>query len=338
MGDKVRLADIAEKTGVSIVSVSKALSGKGGVSRQKLEEIKKVAKELGYEPHTYAARHPSKNIGVVCRESYLTRFSSFYWQMYQDINKIASLMGSFAMLEVLTSDMEKNNEMPRILEEGKVDACIVIGNMPEKYLPVMRTGFAIPFVYLDFNGTDASMDCVVSDSFYGAYAMTNYLYDMGHTRIAYVGTLLATGSITDRYLGYQKAVLEHGGKIKKEWVIDDRDPKTGITDPDKMLTLPKDMPTAFFCNCDLTAALLIKKLEKNGYRVPKDISVAGYDNYTYPGICETEITTYQVDLEEMSKQAVEIALQNVWGEDYKKGLHIVCGKLVKKESVKKLHS
>jgi len=258
--------------------------------------------------------------------------------MYQDINKIASLMGSFAMLEVLTSDMEKNNEMPRILEEGKVDACIVIGNMPEKYLSVMRTGFAIPFVYLDFNGTDASMDCVVSDSFYGAYAMTNYLYDMGHTRIAYVGTLLATGSITDRYLGYQKAVLEHGGKIKKEWVIDDRDPKTGITDPDKMLTLPKDMPTAFFCNCDLTAALLIKKLEKNGYRVPKDISVAGYDNYTYPGICETEITTYQVDLEEMSKQAVEIALQNVWGEDYKKGLHIVCGKLVEKESVKKLHS
>ena len=338
MGDKVRLADIAERTGVSIVSVSKALSGKGGVSRQKLEEIKKVAKELGYEPHTYAARHPSKNIGVVCRESYLTRFSSFYWQMYQDINKIASLMGSFAMLEVLTSDMEKNNEMPRILEEGKVDACIVIGNMPEKYLSVMRTSFAIPFVYLDFNGTDASMDCVVSDSFYGAYAMTNFLYDMGHTKIAYVGTLMATGSITDRYLGYQKSVLEHGGKIKKEWVIDDRDPKTGITDPDKMLTLPKDMPTAFFCNCDLTAALLIKKLEKNGYRVPKDISVAGYDNYTYPGICETEITTYQVDLEEMSKQAVEIALQNVWGEDYKKGLHIVCGKLVEKESVKKLHS
>ena len=231
MGDKVRLADIAEKTGVSIVSVSKALSGKGGVSRQKLEEIKKVAKELGYEPHTYAARHPSKNIGVVCRESYLTRFSSFYWQMYQDINKIASLMGSFAMLEVLTSDMEKNNEMPRILEEGKVDACIVIGNMPEKYLSVMRTGFAIPFVYLDFNGTDASMDCVVSDSFYGAYAMTNYLYDMGHTRIAYVGTLMATGSITDRYLGYQKSVLSTAVRSRRNGLS-----MTGI--PRRVLQIP----------------------------------------------------------------------------------------------------
>ncbi len=338
MGDKVRLADIAEKTGVSIVSVSKALSGKGGVSRQKLEEIKKVAKELGYEPHTYAARHPSKNIGVICRESYLTRFYSFYWQMYQDMNKTASLMGSFAMLEVITSDMERSVEMPRLLAEGKVDACIVVGNMADDYLAALRKGFDIPLVYLDYMGTDPDMDCVVSDSFYGAYAMTNYLYDMGHTKIAYVGTLMATGSITDRYLGYQKSVLEHGGKIRKEWVIDDRDAKTGLTDAEKMLTLPKEMPTAFFCNCDLTAALLIKKLEKSGYRVPKDISVAGYDNYTYPGICETEITTYEVDLEEMSKLAVEIALNNVWGEDYKKGLHIVCGKLVEKESVKKLHS
>ncbi len=338
MGDKGRLADIAEKTGGSIVSVSKALAGKGGVSRQKLDEIKKVAKELGYEPHTYAARHPSKNIGVICRESYLTRFYSFYWQMYQDMNKTASLMGSFAMLEVITSDMERGVEMPRILAEGKVDACIVVGNMADDYLDALRKGFDIPLVYLDFMGTDPDMDCVVSDSFYGAYAMTNYLYDMGHTKIAYVGTLMATGSITDRYLGYQKSVLEHGGKIRKEWVIDDRDAKTGLTDAEKMLTLPKDMPTAFFCNCDLTAALLIRKLEKNGYRVPEDISVAGYDNYTYPGICETEITTYEVDLEEMSKQAVEIALNNVWGEDYKKGLHIVCGKLVEKESVKKLHS
>ena len=117
MAEKVRLADIAEKTGVSIVSVSKALSGKGGVSRQKLEEIQKVAKELGYEPHTYAARHPSCHVGIITRDGYMARFSSFYWQMYQYMNKISSMMGSFAMLEILSPDMEKNLEMPRLLED-----------------------------------------------------------------------------------------------------------------------------------------------------------------------------------------------------------------------------
>lgn len=338
MGEKVRLADIAEKTGVSIVSVSKALSGKGGVSKAKLEEIKKVASELGYEPHTYAARHPSCHVGIIVRESFLTRFSSFYWQMYQYMNKIASLMGSFTMLEVLTPDTEDGTEMPRILEEGKVDAYVVVGNLSEEYLEEMRKRYKVPFVYLDFADDDDSHDCVISDSFYGAYAMTNYLYDMGHTSIAYVGTVLATGSITDRFLGYQKAVIEHGGRIKKEWVIDDRDVRSGFIDVEKKLILPRDMPTAFFCNCDLTAGHLIKKLEKNGYRVPRDISVAGYDNYTYPGVCDTEITTYEVDIEEMSRQAVELALQGAWGEPHKLGLHIVCGKLIEKKSVKKLHS
>lgn len=337
MGEKVRLADIAEKTGVSIVSVSKALSGKGGVSRQKLEEIQKVAKELGYEPHTYAARHPSCHVGIITRDGYMARFSSFYWQMYQYMNKISSMMGSFAMLEILSPDMEKNLEMPRLLEEGKIDAYVVMGNISDEYLEEMRRRYNIPFVYLDFADSDESHTCVISDSFYGAYAMTNYLYDMGHEKIAYVGTLLSTGSITDRYLGYQKSVLEHGGRIKKEWIIDDRDLKSGYIDTEKKLILPKDMPTAFFCNCDLTAGHLIRKLERSGYRVPRDISVAGYDNYMYPGVCDTEITTYRVDLEEMSRQAVELALQGAWGETHKKGVHIVSGKLVKKDSVRKIN-
>ena len=123
----------------------------------------------------------------------------------------------------------------------------------------------------------------------------------------------------------------------KEWIIDDRDLKSGYIDTEKKLILPKDMPTAFFCNCDLTAGHLIRKLERSGYRVPRDISVAGYDNYMYPGVCDTEITTYGVDLEEMSRQAVELALQGAWGEAHKKGVHIVSGKLVKKDSVRKIN-
>ena len=88
----------------------------------------------------------------------------------------------------------------------------------------------------------------------------------------------------------------------------------------------------------MTLPPVINKLKKNGYRVPKDISVVGYDNFNYPGVCETEITTYEVDIEEMSKQAVELALQGAWGEAHKKGLHIVCGKLVEKNSVRKLRN
>ena len=60
------------------------------------------------------------------------------------------------------------------------------------------------------------------------------------------------------------------------------------------------MPTAFLCNCDLTAGKLINKLQRHGYQVPEDVSVVGYDDYIYPGICDVEITTYMVSVPVMT--------------------------------------
>ena len=61
------------------------------------------------------------------------------------------------------------------------------------------------------------------------------------------------------------------------------------------------MPTAFVCNCDLAASYLIRKLENEGYRVPEDVSVVGFDNFLYPGLCDIGITTYEVDISEMAR-------------------------------------
>ena len=98
---------------------------------------------------------------------------------------------------------------------------------------------------MDFCDEKADTDAVISDSYYGAYRMTNYLFDMGHREIAYVGTLLATGSITDRYLGYTKSLMEHGVAVREDWTIPDRDIQTGEIDTDRLMQLPQEMPTAF---------------------------------------------------------------------------------------------
>lgn len=64
----------------------------------------------------------------------------------------------------------------------------------------------MPYVYLDFYDEKHSGDAVISNGYFGSYMMTNYLFDMGHTKIAYVGTLLYSKSITDRYFGYAKSL------------------------------------------------------------------------------------------------------------------------------------
>ncbi len=341
MAKAVKLADIAERVGVSTVTVSKALSGQKGVSEEVREKIRSIAEELGYQQPSAARKsqnHKNFNIGILISERFLVKYESFYWQMYQAVATRATAEECFTMLEVIGKAEEESSRMPKLVQERKVDGIIVIGKMMDAYLQHLNTEAGIPVIYLDYyNGREAS-DSVISNSYYGTYELTYYLYRMGHRKIAYVGTLLAMESITDRYFGYQKALLELGLEQKKEWVLDDRHIETGEIDTVNMLQIPKDMPTAFVCNCDLTASFLIKKLKDNGYRVPEDISVVGFDNYLYPGLSDIQITTYEVDLKEMAKKAVYNMISKISNENYKPGIHIVEGHMVLKESVAQIPS
>ena len=340
MAKAVKLADIAEKVGVSTVTVSKALSGQKGVSEEMREKIQKLADELGYKQPSAARREnirrQSYNIGVLIKESYLDKYDSFYWQMYQQVSTCALSYECFTLLEVVNPRMEEQLELPKLLKEQKVHGVIVIGKLSSRFLKMLRATGSVPVVYMDFTDEEQSTDAVVSDSYYGAYYLTNYLLDQGHTRIAYVGTLLATSSITDRYFGYVKALIERGIQPRKDWQLNDRNIESGYIE-DELLKLPAEMPTAFFCNCDLTAGKLIQKLKANGYRVPEDISVAGFDNYIYPGICDVKITTYEVDQVAMAKQAVKILVKRMGKEPCRYGTYVVEGRLVIKESVKKVN-
>lgn len=341
MAKAVKLSDIAERVGVSTVTVSKALSGQKGVSEEVREKIHSIAEELGYQQPSAARKsqnHKNFNIGILISERFLVKYESFYWQMYQAVATRATAEECFTMLEVIGKAEEESSRMPKLVQERKVDGIIVIGKMMDAYLQHLNTEAGIPVIYLDYyNGREAS-DSVISNSYYGTYELTYYLYHMGHRKIAYVGTLLAMESITDRYFGYQKALLELGLEQKKGWVLDDRHIETGEIDTVNMLQIPKDMPTAFVCNCDLTASFLIKKLKDNGYRVPEDISVVGFDNYLYPGLSDIQITTYEVDLEEMARRAIHNMINKISNENYKPGIHIVEGHMVLKESVAQIPS
>lgn len=341
MAKAVKLSDIAERVGVSTVTVSKALSGQKGVSEEVREKIRSIAEDLGYQQPSAARKSQNRknfNIGILISERFLVKYESFYWQMYQAVATRATAEECFTMLEVIGKAEEENGRLPKLVQERKVDGIIVIGKMMDAYLQQLNTEAGIPVIYLDYyNGREAS-DSVISNSYYGTYELTYYLYRMGHRKIAYVGTLLATESITDRYFGYQKALLELGLEQKKEWVLDDRHIETGEIDTVNMLQIPKDMPTAFVCNCDQTASFLIKKLKDNGYRVPEDISVVGFDNYLYPGLSDIQITTYEVDLEEMARRAIHNMISKISNENYKPGIHIVEGHMVLKESVAQIPS
>jgi len=335
MAKSIRMSDIGEQLGVSTVTVSKALSNQKGVSAQMRERIKELADSMGYKPPSAGKTEErrSYNIGVLVVEAYIEKFMNFYWEMYQNINTEAMKKSSFAMLEIVSVEDERGRILPKLIQEKRVDGLMLLGDMQSEYLKELHQAAAVPVIYIDFYDGTEQDDCVISNSFYGSYNLTNYLFSMGHRDIAFVGTPLVTDSITDRYLGYLKAMMESGRKVPEEWVIPDRDMDRICYD---IINLPANMPTAFVCNCDLTASKLIKSLREKGLCVPEDISVVGYDDYIYPGLCDVGITTYAVDMAQMARVGVRSLLKKINGEEYQGGHHIVEGRLIIRESVRRI--
>ena len=332
----VKMSDIAEKLNVSTVTVSKALSGQKGVSEEMREKIRALAEEMGYKaPGTSKERETrtNHNLGVLISDRYLGEFDTFYWRVYQEVVDIASQFACFTMFEILSEEMEINKQIPRLVEEKRVDGLIIIGKPGSHYEKSLIGRVDMPLIFLDFYETDSNVDCVISDGFYGTYVLTDYLIKKGHKDIAYVGTLFATESITDRYLGYVKALMEHGINVNPDYLIKDRDIESGLRDQYSVYNFPNPMPTAFVCNCDFIASLIIKSLQEKGYRVPEDISVVGYDNYLYPGLCDVDITTYEVNIRAMAKEAIDTLVRKIEKAPYKPGIHIVEGHFVEKKSV-----
>lgn len=335
MAKNVTMRDIAKKVGVSTVTVSKALTDKDGVGSELRAVIKATAEEMGY---TYSGigdgfrRGRSYNIGVIVEEHYVdnsTTVFPFYMKMYNSINKQMSQFHYSVIMEAITSKMLAEHRMPDIVTERKVDGVIVLGQMKSDYLKVLREN-KLPVVYLDFYDRTMEVPSVINDNMYGTYMLTNYLVAMGHKKIAYVGSIDATASILDRYLGYYRSLLTHQLKMPDDYIIPDRDDEGYSID----LQMPKEMPTAFVCNCDGTANLLMKLLISRGYRIPQDISVVGFDNYSAEFDYNLpKLTTIEVNIEEMTKNAVEMIIRLLKGEENLGGRKVISGKFIIRDSV-----
>lgn len=325
------MRDIADKLGVSSVTVSKALADKEGVSEELKIKIKQLATEMGYRYNTTAKAMKdglSYNIGVIIPERFTGLTQSFYLMVYKQISLLLEEFGYFGILNILSSEDEENLNIPRIYAEKKVDGLIILGQVSKNYIQLIQE-MDLPKVFLDFYDEHADIDAIVTDNFYGAYEITNYLISHGHRKIAYVGNIYSTSSIQDRYLGYYKSLLEHSIMLNEKWILPDRDERGKFID----IQLPEEMPTAFVCNCDQIAYLLIEQLKTQGYRVPDDCSVVGFDNDIFATLTTPKLTTMEVDFTQMSKIAVKYIMDKITSPEHKLGRVLVQGNIIFRDSV-----
>jgi LacI family transcriptional regulator len=328
----VTMGDIAKAMGVSTVTVSKVFADKDGVSEDLRERIKAKATEMNYRYNSMPKlmrEGKTYNVGIIISKRFLDDVYAFYWTFYQKILLALQSKKYYGILEVVSGEDEENLKIPALIAEKKVDGLMVLGQMNKEYLKKLEKAQE-PRVFMDFYNKNRNV--IMADNFFGSYLITDYLIQNGHRDIIFVGSIFATESILDRYLGFCKALIEHR-LDSRDRVINDRDGDGKYIDID----LPEKLPTAFVCNNDEVAGRVIKKLKTLKIEVPKDISVTGFDNFDRKAAVGHGITTMEVDVDKMAKMATDVMLKSIDGvNETVPGRYLADCKLVIKDTVRNI--
>ncbi|MGN1023172.1 MAG: LacI family DNA-binding transcriptional regulator [Lachnospiraceae bacterium] len=315
---KVRLEDIAAKTGVSAVTVSNALAGKKGVSEAQREKILAAAQELGYRKGTFdPARHRILTVCVLVSQRYIGIGSSFYWEMYQNLVLVFSRENIFLNLEILQNEAPGAPLPTSLQKQDRIDAFVIIGMIKKPYLYRILQEMQAPTVLLDVSEPDKGLSSVLSANFVGMYRSTKTLIDLGHRRIGFVGTPEVSHNVRERAFGYRRAMEEAGLPIRPEWFLRDR-----TTGELENIVLPKELPSAFACSSDYAASYLYDALLQAGIRVPEEISLSSYDDYLYGHPLSGYLTSFHVDMEQMAEQTLQLLREKLAGEKGEKIVYV----------------
>ncbi|MDR1971322.1 MAG: LacI family DNA-binding transcriptional regulator [Treponema sp.] len=329
MKTAIKMRDIAGELGVSTVTVSKALAGKDGVGRDLRDRILQKAQELGYVYNSLPrnmlkGRH--YNIGILIAAKYLGE-SSFYWVFYQELLLALKQSPYLGVLEIISPEDEAKNTVPALVAARKVDGVILLGQMPAPYITMLTTQIT-ECVFLDFYSDIGSRDCVASNNFLGSYNLTKLLIDAGHKKIGFIGSTAATTSILDRYLGFCKAMMEAG--LPVDPAIEDRDCQGMYI---KLMINPA-VHTAYVCNNDQIAGILINQLRESGLKIPDDVSIVGFDNESELVTGGVGVTSLALNTAGMSELTVNLLIQQIESPAYTvKGRSFIDGRIVIKQSI-----
>lgn len=321
----VSMKDIAFTLGVSVVTVSKALSGKEGVGEELRAKIIDEATRQGYRKNANASdmrKGTSHDIGIIVREHSLAehRVST---TLIQGIIKNLTSLGYYAIEEIITKEQERKGILPKIAQENKVEGIIFAGFLKPSYvMKIQKTG--IPTLLVDFSSPTSNDDSIICDNVYGSYLLTRHLISLGHEHIVFVGNPLFDDNNMDRYLGYIKALKEQG--LTEYPSIND------VNDlGDSILIEINSKASAYVCASSKTAFGLEKQLQSLGKRIPEDVSIVTFNDDVYSQIASPPLTAFHVDYNEMAYLSA-ITMVGKVSEKTHVGRKTISGKLVVRES------
>jgi DNA-binding LacI/PurR family transcriptional regulator len=309
----VSIKDVARAANVSHSTVSRALRNSPLVNVETRALIHRIAAEKGYTVSAVGrslVTRRTNTIGVVVT----TIADPFAGEVVSGIEEFALSHDYSVILAASHSDADRELRAVNSFQERRVDGILVMASrIGARYLQ-MLSGMKVPIVLINSHHAGEFVYSVRIDNIDGARLATGHLAGLGHRRIAYIGDKFGFQSDIERLTGYRETLEEQELDFDPDLVVHgDGTPESGMKAMRRLLTLT-DRPTAVFSYNDREAIGAMRGVRECGLRVPRDISIVGFDDLYLSSYTDPPLTTIQQPKREMGLLAGEILLRLFRGE------------------------
>ncbi|GAV10654.1 MULTISPECIES: LacI family DNA-binding transcriptional regulator [Paenibacillus] len=304
---KVTIEDVAQRAGVGLATVSRAINDADGISPKTKAKVMQAIEELGFVPNSFARSlkvRQTKQIALAVpdiRNAFVPEIAYSVEQAAKNYDyrvvQINTLGNARAELEIL-----------REVKKLHVDGLIVLPLAYPATLPDLINKSSIPISVINYGkklGDDVKADIVSLSTQEGKLVMEHFM-NIGRTRIAYAGA--PKHIIEERFFAYEDALPQVDSSLV--YLGDDFSMQTGLKAADYFAGLTK-MPDAIYAGNDMIAMGLLNRFKELGIRVPEDIAIVGIDNILWGTITTPRLSSVSIMGAEVARVATELLLNRI---------------------------
>jgi len=315
MKKSVTIRDVAARAGVSIATVSRALSGQGYVSPDAKERVLHAVRELGYKPHAPARSlklQRTDTVGLMIAD--IT--NPFYSELASGVFDCARQSGLYVIVCATGEDPIMEQEYLEVLMQKRVDGIIAVptGDNLDTWRETINLGTTVALVDREIFGL-SNIDVVLVDNVKGGYDATTYLIHLGHQRIGIITGPVSTTTGQGRLQGYYRAFEEAQLPVDQELVqIGTFMRESGSQAAQRLLSLDQP-PTAIFAANNVLGEAAMFVIRERGLKIPDDISIILFDDVPWASLTTPRVSVVAQPTYSIGRVGMERLAQRLHGTD-----------------------
>jgi LacI family transcriptional regulator len=308
------LHEVARRAGVSAMTVSRVVNGRGSVDSETRQRVEEAIQALDYVPNRIARgliSQKTQTIGIIVPDI----VNPFFAPVVRGAESAARKAGYRVLLCNSEGDLRLEREYIEDLVAHRVEGLLLApasDRSRSSILSLLRGGF--PLVLIDRALPDADCDLIVSDNVHGARRLIEHLIAIGLREIAHVCDAEDTSTGRERLRGYREALEAAGIPFQPELVIRTTVDRIGGYRAAQEILARDPLPTAIFAVNNMTAVGTMEALRERGLSVPKDMGLVCFDDVEHLAVLSPVLTVIDQPAVTFGSLGVQLLLERMTGK------------------------